>query len=485
MTSETSTSTTRDRYDVVCVGGGGSGLAAAGAAAEAGARVLVLEKRGALGGNANMATGLFGSDSPVQERLNIVARSELYVRLAAEYAHWRVNLPLVRSFVERSGDTIAWLERLGVTFPWVTPLFETTVAPTWHVAEGGGSSVVRALAEHAREHGAGLVTGAAVTSVRSSGRAWEITWDTADGESHHATTAAVVIATGGYGGSEEMLREHVPGYDPDTWFCMGHPHRGDGIRFAHALGAAPEGLGLCELEAPGLRGPLVINLLLRHPSTLILNARGERYFDEGIVDNCFEAANALLRQPGHTAYGLLDSTTLQAVMASADNKLAGPLYSDQPNDPEVGARAVERLRPPRGRHCETLEEAAEFMGVEAAVLRAAVERYNEACRSGDRDFGKLTRHLRPVRVAPFTVVRGTVGFLNTIGGVRVSPRLEAVDENDVPLDGMYVVGADAGGWQGDTYNFQLAGSSLGFAVNSGRIAGESAARAARRSSVAS
>ena len=56
--------------DIAIIGGGGTGLAAAVAAAEKGARVVVLEKRRAFGGNAIMAEGLFATESDTQSRKN-------------------------------------------------------------------------------------------------------------------------------------------------------------------------------------------------------------------------------------------------------------------------------------------------------------------------------------------------------------------------------------------------------------------------------
>ena len=43
------------------------------------------------------------------------------------------------------------------------------------------------------------------------------------------------------------------------------------------------------------------------------------------------------------------------------------------------------------------------------------------------------------------------------------------------MPGLYAVGAGAGGWESDTYCLELSGSAFGFALNSGRIAGENAA----------
>ena len=42
------------------------------------------------------------------------------------------------------------------------------------------------------------------------------------------------------------------------------------------------------------------------------------------------------------------------------------------------------------------------------------------------------------------------------------------------IPGVYAVGLDAGGMYGDSYNLIVPGSTLGFAVNSERIAGENA-----------
>ena len=50
---------------------------------------------------------------------------------------------------------------------------------------------------------------------------------------------------------------------------------------------------------------------------------GRRFFDESIVDNCFEAANALLRQPGQVAFGVIDASLRENRAARvADGRLA-------------------------------------------------------------------------------------------------------------------------------------------------------------------
>ena len=45
----------------------------------------------------------------------------------------------------------------------------------------------------------------------------------------------------------------------------------------------------------------------------------------------------------------------------------------------------------------------------------------------------------------------------------------------MPIEGLYSAGSGANTIYGDSYNFTLPGNSMGFAVNTGRMAGESVA----------
>jgi fumarate reductase flavoprotein subunit len=62
-----------------------------------------------------------------------------------------------------------------------------------------------------------------------------------------------------------------------------------------------------------------------------------------------------------------------------------------------------------------------------------------------------------------------------MGGIKINYHTEVVDARSNPISGLYAAGDAAGGWEADTYCMVLAGSAFGFAINSGRIAGENAA----------
>ena len=69
-----------------------------------------------------MAEGLFAVESSAQKRLNITAGRDEAFRIAMAYAHWRLDARLVRAFIDKSGDTIDWLEKKGMYFGWI-PLY--------------------------------------------------------------------------------------------------------------------------------------------------------------------------------------------------------------------------------------------------------------------------------------------------------------------------------------------------------------------------
>ena len=129
---------------------------------------------------------------------------------------------------------------------------------------------------------------------------------------------------------------------------------------------------------------------------------------------------------------------------------------------------------------DNLQEIARWMGADPEILTATVREYNEFCDNGrDPVFAKEHSYLHALRNPPYYALRCNVVFLTTLGGVKINERMEALDGNCNPIPGLYAAGNDTGGWECGTYNVLLPGSTFGFAVNSGRIAGECAARHAK------
>ena len=102
--------------DIVVIGAGGGGLAAAVTAAEKGAKVIVLEKGNMPGGSTLFAEGPFAAESPTQKRLNIQCTNDELYNKQMYYNHWTLNAKQVRKVIDKSGDTIRWLEEKGIEF---------------------------------------------------------------------------------------------------------------------------------------------------------------------------------------------------------------------------------------------------------------------------------------------------------------------------------------------------------------------------------
>jgi fumarate reductase flavoprotein subunit len=54
--------------------------------------------------------------------------------------------------------------------------------------------------------------------------------------------------------------------------------------------------------------------------------------------------------------------------------------------------------------------------------------------------------------------------------------MEVLDHEDNPIPGLFAAGSTTGCWESENYCYELTGHLLGFALNSGRIAGENAAK---------
>ncbi len=129
---------------------------------------------------------------------------------------------------------------------------------------------------------------------------------------------------------------------------------------------------------------------------------------------------------------------------------------------------------------DNLDDIAKWIGVESAVLKATVDRYNSFCEKGhDDDFSKDNKFLFPISTPPYYAIYARNGFDTSLGGIKINYRMEVLDKNSKPIGGLYAIGNTAGGWESECYNFYLIGGSLGFAITGGYLAGENAAKYVR------
>jgi len=99
------------------------------------------------------------------------------------------------------------------------------------------------------------------------------------------------------------------------------------------------------------------------------------------------------------------------------------------------------------------------------------------CEEGrDTQFHKKAEYLHPIYgKGKYRVGKYYIAAYGTIGGVRINSKCEVLDADQKAVPGLYACGNDSNILYGDAYNFMLCGNSMGFAVNSGRMAGEAIA----------
>jgi fumarate reductase flavoprotein subunit len=462
--------------EIAIVGGGGVGLAAAVTATENGAKVILLEKRKELGGNAAMAEGLFAAESPVQARVHIDARRSHLFRIAMQHSQWKLNPKLIRAFIDKSGETIEWLESKGLSFT-CHPYYPNQVPVVWHCYEGGRDKLAKVLINNSQELGVKVLKETAATKILtdSAGRVAGVRVST-KGKEQDIAAKAVIIGTGGYAGNKEMLKKYCSFYSEEMP-CYGLPHMGDGIKMAIEIGAATEGLGNIQKGGPDFVGSRDLRVVAWEPNAVWVNNRGERFIDEAAGYKKFESVNALLRQPGRVSYSLFDENIKKSIMESGVVMGLGLMVLPQTRLPHIDQDLKIEVEKGVAKVAPSWDEIAEWMGAEPAVLKATIDEYNTFCDNGcDPVFDKERRYLTPLRTPPYYALKCYVGFLGTIGGIKINHRMEVLDKEDNPIRGLYAGGVDTGGWETDTYNVELAGTTLGFSVNSGRIAAENAVK---------
>ncbi len=479
--------------DLVIIGGGGAGLAAALAAAEEGAgKVIVLEKLGSPGGNTALSVGIFAADSPAQKRVAIEFKRDELFKIAVNWAHWKVNPRIVRAFIDKSGDTIRWMEEKGLRFECV-PFYPNQSPLVWHVTKDLGAGMTKFLTAEGEKLGVQLLTHTPAKKILTDekGNISGVLAESKEGE-FVIKTKSIIIATGGYGGNKKLLKKYCP-YYRDNMDCGGLPHTGDGLLMAWEIGAATEGLGLLLLGGPGPepKAPMMkigsppdimhspLTGLILEPNTVWVNKKGERFADEATGFNHFLSSYTVNRQPDNTSYTLLDSQLVQT-MTEKGLIIGFHKYrlADQRSKMPGLARELKALAE-RGwvKMSDSWDGIADYIGCDPRTLKATIDEYNAACDQGrDPIFAKERVFLFPLRVPPYYAIKANSGILDTIGGIKINERMEVLDKDDNPIPGLYAAGVVAGGWQGDAYCAVTSGAASGFAVNSGRIAGENAAR---------
>ena len=476
--------------ELAIVAAGPAGLCASVAAAESGVQVVVFEKASIPGGTANMGMGPFGVESRVQERaMNTLTKEEVFRRFM-DYVHWQADANLVHDYIWKSGDTINWLEDMGVKFAGAEKNFPASEA-TWHVVQPddgsrpgarAASTMNRVLYKRAQELGVKFYFSTPVYKLLAEGqKVTGLLARSEDGEEYEVSAKAVIVATGGFGTSHEMVRQYT-GYEleKDMFDFMVPGIVGDGIRMAWEIGA---GRGRMEMErlagcpVPGASlGEHVQLFTFGNYGNLCINKSGYRICDESVLQNASIMGNIVDYQQDHTAYKIMSSGQLKYYKRTRVARDVAVFSADPFTNFDEEYSKLCQEYPDLCWEADSLEELADKLCVPADTLQETVDRYNRQCEQHyDDDFGKPRKYLIPVTGNKFYAVKYLPSAYGSLGGIKTNHKLEVLTPDYKVIEGFYAAGTDACDIYNGTYYFYLPGNTMGFAVNTGRMAGEYAA----------
>ncbi|SDA67196.1 FAD binding domain-containing protein, partial [Lactobacillus kefiranofaciens] len=118
---------------------------------------------------------------------------------------------------------------------------------------------------------------------------------------------------------------------------------------------------------------------------------------------------------------------------------------------------------------DTIEELAKKMDVSSENLANTLASWNRYAAKGvDPTFGR--KEGVAVLQGPFYAYQNRDMNIGSIAGLKVNVDLQVLDNLDNPIQGLYAIGQNAGGWIGGYY--PGSGTALGGSLNQGRKVGK-------------
>ena len=469
--------------DLVVVAGGPSGLATAVQAAENGLNVIVCEKAATVGGAANMGMGPLGIGTKYQRQQMCDITVKKAFNMFMEYTHYNVDARLIKRYFTQSAETIEWLEEKGVEFEGAFRYFPKA-EPTWHIVKTdtgigprAASFMNKALYMRALELGVTfLLETPGVSIIKKDGRVAGVKAVENTGEEVEITSKAAVICTGGAGCNKEFIKQQT-GFDHGkNLFSFAIPGlMGDGLKMAWEAGVAKEKVRIeliSEVKHGGAITGSVANVFTQ--PNLLVASHGKRIMNEEHMQNTTFLGNVVTHQKNMQAFSIVDSSIVHHYIRNGVDVTSLVRTNPDVSDFYDGLKQAADTNLEGFYVADTIEELAKKAGINAENLKKTIEDYNMYCDSEDEEFFKDSKYMRPLIKAPYYCATLVPSGYGTVGGIRINENCEACDENFDPIPGLYAAGADACNIYDDSYMFLLPGNSMGFAVNSGRIAAKSA-----------
>lgn len=416
--------------DALIVGSGAAGLSAAMPLVEAGHSVVIAEKDSLLGGDSFLSTGIFrvvgsdfqkkaGVDGSIDDAWNakkatftsdergdarFMALQEAIFRAQPEWIDKAV------SYQAEFQDPSAYV-KAGSPADLVIP----------KAGLGTMTGVLTPIRDALSEKGAVFRTNLTATNfiVNEKNLICGMRFYASESESNVDVEARIVImATGGFACNRAMVHDNLP--QREHLGVYPYLSDGSGIQMMARSQAARDDLSLPGpligdipvVSAWGLFGPIVA-----------VSPLGARFAREDDRNACAEAA---FEQGFGSWWSIFDSQIAEGVQASS------------------AARAVQNNPRSVVGPCNSLDDLAQAMRVDADALKSSFDEYDQAVEAGkDEKFGR-TAFLKSLKPPYHAIVQHPIAY-KTLGGVRTDERAQVLTATNERIANLLAAGSCAAG----------------------------------------
>lgn len=438
--------------DIVIVGSGGAGLAAAIEATNQGAKVIVVEKNAFMGGNTNYATGgMNAAGTKYQEDKGIKDSPELYFKDTMKGGHDKNDPALLKVMTEKSAETIYWLEELGARLSDIGRSGGQSVDRIHKGPEGMaiGTHLMDVFGDQVDKLGIDVrLSTKAIEILSDDNKATGIKVENKDGQTYNINAKAVILATGGFGASEELVTKFKP--ELKGFGTTNQPGAtGDAIALVEKLDVAL--VDIEEIQTHPTVVPKINEMItegVRGDGAILVNRDSKRFINE--LETRDVVSKAILSQEGETAFLIFDEQVVEQAKAIEKYKDAG-LLTEAPS----------------------LKELAEKLKINTENIEETVSTYNKYYKNEeDPEFGRRLLNVE-ITKAPFYAVEIAPAIHHTMGGIKINTDTKVINNAGNIVEGLYAAGEVTGGVHGGN---RIGGNAVSDIAVFGKIAGENAAK---------
>lgn len=419
-------------YDVIIVGAGLAGLATGVRLLEDGvSNVLIVTKADGAGAGANSTVAGGQFLIPMEDTDEGV---EMFYEAFMLKSEGKGREDLSRLIAQNAQGANAWLQGHGCEFTEAVQVKPYNILAV-NAAPGAGIGMPTLIAQMDSEYqtlGGQMLSNAKLLdfTVNEKGAVSGVKVRTEDGI-QYLTAGNTVVATGGYLGNKQLMEQWC-GADGDQIIVRGHKTlTGDGLLAAERIGAMQYTMGGIQESLHIAPVPPSMPALCPFASaqyTVVVNAQGERFVDESL--GYVAIGKAAYNQPGQTHALVFDSATLENV---------GVLKSDVEKFGNFGIPVAQ---------ADTIEDLAEQIGADPAILTATIEEFNAAV-DGEKTEGLAVNKsacASKVETAPFYAFAPMVpGGTQCFGGLYTDGDCRVLEADGTPIANLYAAGEVIGG----------------------------------------